>query len=568
MASRVVEILYSLKDFFTPNARKVVKGYDDIGDASDDTARRVERNQKRQETAIQRAGGSLRRLRGLWLSLTAALSAFQVSRSFFQFTDEVDRLGKVSQRLGVTVDNLAALSFAAEQAGVSAQQFEVAVQRLIRRTGDAAAGVGESAKAFATFGINAQEFAELNLEQKLQQLAVAFNAIGSEEEALAALQKLVDSEGLGLAVLLEQGPTAIGELAQQFKDLNPSLEEAAEQAAIFNDTLNLTRAALAGVGRRAFTPLLSETNQLLGSVGLLADEYANLVAQVEDARRTFAGQDILLNAEAYEDAKRAYDEAIDALTDYVRRLQAAKEGEKEQAEQLAETQRATAEYRAEVETLEKAYDDQAKARKKALAEETSELRKARRDQQAIEKEFQDLLREVTSVPDEDVSLGDIFARINQGAAAVERGELGKAVELSREGADLLGKLKEEGTETTGTLKFLAQELQRVATAAAAGQVEAEETDVSKAQQAFDNIKQQAEILQQTAPEAGTEYARAFLAAMTQEFQQTTIPAPQVAAPSATEAAGSPIIRRNGNSFSDGTDAGEVLRRVVDQQGVK
>lgn len=564
MASRVVEILYSLKDFFTPGARKVVKGYDEIGDASDDTARRTESNQKRTESAIERTGTSLRRLRSVWLSLTAALSAFQVSRSFLQFTNEVDRLGKVSQRLGVTIDNLASLSFAAEQAGVSTQQFEKAVETLQRRTGEAAAGIGEGAAAFAAFGINAEEFAQLDLEQKLQQLAVAFNAIGSEEEALAALQKLVEAEGLGLAVLLEQGPTAIADLAQQFRNLNPSLEEAAEQAAIFNDTLNLTRNALAGVGRRAFTPLLSETNQLLGSVGLLADEYANLVAQVEDARRTFEGQDIILNAEAYEDAKRAYDDAIEALTAYVRKLQEAKEGESEQAAQLRQSQLATAEYREEVKTLEQAFSDQATARKRALAEETSELRKARRDQQSIEQEFANLVRDITAVPDEDVSLGDVFSRINQGAAAVERGELGKAVELSREGADLLGKLKEEGTETTGTLKFLAQELQRVATAAAAGEVAQEETDVAKAQQAFDNIKQQAEILKETAPEAGTEYARAFLAAMTEEFQRTTIPAPQVAGP----ATDGPTIRRNGNSFSDGTDAGEVLRRTIDQQGVK
>jgi hypothetical protein len=223
---------------------------------------------------------------------------------------------------------------------------------------------------------------------------------------------------------------------------------------------------------------------------------------------------------------------------------------------LALQQTANAQYGASLDTLTDKYKLQLDVRKKTLAEETAELTRARAEQKSIETEFQNLVNTITQPAQGDVFLLDVFEAIRKSKFALDSGEIEQSIALARQGGDLLGQLKEKGTETQGTLGFLAKQLQTVATEAAKKRTSTELVDKTAAQNAVDTLSAQAQILKDTAPAAGSEYARAFLEAMAAEFAATTLPAPQVAAPVVstegvlTAPAGLPPgVVRDGNSFT-------------------
>ena len=69
MASRVVEVLYKLKDLFTPNAKKIEKGYEGIAAESTKTTKTVERNSKVQNKSFTRAIASIGKLKAAFVAL-------------------------------------------------------------------------------------------------------------------------------------------------------------------------------------------------------------------------------------------------------------------------------------------------------------------------------------------------------------------------------------------------------------------------------------------------------------------------------------------------------------------
>lgn len=563
MASRIAEVVYKLRDLFTGPAKRVGSGYDEIRRSSRKTADAVERNESRTRAAITRTQAALGKFTSTWRSLTGLVAAGSAVAGMRAFVDSIDRVGKSAAKLGVTTEELSKLSFAAEKSGVSAQQFEVAVQRLVRKTGDAVNGLGEAQKAFENFGIDAEAFAKLNLEDKIAELSVAFNSIGDRSEALSALQKLVDSEGLGLAVLLEQGPSGIKALTDELERLGGVVRaDLAADAAKLADALTTMEGSAKGAAFTLGGPVVQALNLIAGNFGLNTNEVANLSAQLEVA--TF--QYNLANESLGETSSitRKYAGEVSRLTRLLR--EATAEGEKNRIEAEKEAAareaqlKANKAYRGELEHLSKQYADLSKARIAAIEEETKELEAARNQQLSIEREFQSLVDAITrpTLNPEDVSLGDVFLKQRQAAAAAERGDGEQAIKLAREGGDLLGLLKEKGTETAGTLKFLAEQLKRVAVEAAGKETDKEGTELDAAKAAFSQVQQQADILKATAPAAGSEYALAFINAMRAEFEKTTIPAPQVAEPAV------PQIKRDGNSFSYGTD----YRREIEKRGVK
>lgn len=565
MASRVAEVLYKLRDLFTQPAKKIEAGYARLRGTSRKSADAIAKDNRKlsrsflsldpSKTGINKLTNSFRSLRGA-LALGGAVAGLR------GLVNSIDRVGKASAKLGVTTEAFSKLSFAAEKSGVSSQQFEVAIQRLLRKTGDAVSGLGEAQKAFATFGINAEEFAKLNLEDKIADLSVAFQSIGDREQALAALQKLVDSEGVGLAVLLEQGPGGIAELTDELERLGGVVrQDLADDAARFADALTSLENAGKGAAFTVGGPVIEALNLWAGALGLNANEIDNLKAKLEIATAQFNLAEQTLGDTSR--VTRAYAGEISRLTVQLRALEA--QSETSRAATQKETQARQEQlqinkaYADDLESLTQVYEKSADAKRAVIDKETKELEKARKAQLDIEKEFKGLVQEITAPPPGEVFLVDVFNQINQARAALERGETDQAVTLARQGGDLLGALKDKGTETQGTLSFLAKQLQTVAKTAADTKVDAEIVDVDQAKAAFATIQQQADILTATAPAAGSAYAQAFLEAMRAELTATTLPAPQIA-PVARGAVSLPI--------SDNTSGQSVLNSLVDKQGAK
>ena len=159
-------------------------------------------------------------------------------------------------KIGVGVEALQELRFAAKASGVEQQTLDMALQRFTRRAAEAANGTGEAKDALASMGIALRDQSG-NLrrsEDLLGDVADAFSKIEDPAERVRLAFKLFDSEGVALVNLLRDGSDGLDEMRERARDLGIVLDESlvrdAERARTELDTLsqvisaNLTRAAL------------------------------------------------------------------------------------------------------------------------------------------------------------------------------------------------------------------------------------------------------------------------------------------------------------------------------------
>lgn len=615
MASRVSEVIYKLRDLFTGPVEKIKNGYRDIRQESRKTADSVESDNSRMGRGFGSVISALGRVRG---ALVSAFAAGGAVAGINTVANELDRLGKTADRLNIDPGLLAAYGFAAERSGVQVGVMEKALADLQRRVGEAAIGLGEAKVAFEQLGIDAAEFQNLGLEQQMAILADRLSAVAQEEERAALAAKLFGESGVQLLQALNGGSASLAELIRQGREYTGVTKEQTDDAADYNDALTNLSTTLRGLKFGAGGAVLKETNQLLGAFGLLASESANLRAQLEDARRTLEAweESVAPNTEALEEARvrfellseavadieqrgqdpilvgmrtelallnqeldktrtgflspvfdlfgRSASDTVDRIIELERAIESYTAAQSEAAEVSKRETAAAAAKRAEdektlatIEQLKTAQEGRKKAAEDALKQETAELRSARQEQLAIEREFAQLRKSITE-PEKETSLVDVALKQRQASAALERGEAEKAIELSREGADLLGRLKEQSGQSSVAMGFFAKQLEKVANQAAAQNVEKELLDAEKVKAEVAEAVSALGEIEVAMKEKGAAAAKAFLDSFTQTMATTTIPAPNIAQPVVPE----PRIVREGNSFR------HSVRNEVDARGRK
>jgi lambda family phage tail tape measure protein len=226
-----------------------------------------EQSLKRLESAGERASGGLKGLgrqaellrtgiRTLGGALIGAATVGGLGALIDRSISAANAIGKTADKIGVGVEALQELRFAAKASGVEQQTLDMALQRFTRRAAEAAQGTGEAKDALAQMGIALRDQSG-NLrrsEDLLGEVADAFARIEDPAERVRLAFKLFDSEGVALVNLLSDGSGALDGMRDRARDLGIVLDEGlvrdAERARTELDTLaqvisaNLTRAAL------------------------------------------------------------------------------------------------------------------------------------------------------------------------------------------------------------------------------------------------------------------------------------------------------------------------------------
>ncbi len=124
-----------------------------------------------------------------------------------------DALGRTADKLGVQTEALAALRLQAEAAGIETGKFDTALQRLTRRTAEAAAGTGEAQAAFRALGLDASALVKLAPDEILGKIADRMKTVENQSQRVALAFKLFDTEGVDLVNMLRDGSAGMEEFA-------------------------------------------------------------------------------------------------------------------------------------------------------------------------------------------------------------------------------------------------------------------------------------------------------------------------------------------------------------------
>jgi hypothetical protein len=225
-----------------------------------------------------RAGAALKKL-GTAFAAAGAAAATALAAMVRSAINSNDELAKMSQRIGVAVEDLSALRYAAELSGVEMGTLEKGLGKLSLNMLDAAGGTGRAAAAFGKLGIAADD-GNGNLRDTadvLADVADRFSQMddGAEKSALAV--DLFGKAGKDLIPLLNAGRDGLDEMRAEAEALGLVIDsDTAAASERFNDNLTRLQGALKGVVNRVTAAVLPALEALTNQIVAAAKDGATL----------------------------------------------------------------------------------------------------------------------------------------------------------------------------------------------------------------------------------------------------------------------------------------------------
>lgn len=168
--------------------------------------------------------------------IAGALSVGLIVNGFKNLFAEMDRVQKLGQRFGESAESIQKIGLAAELSGVSLEGIAKFMTVVTKNANEAATKGGSMAEAFDALGINASEFVNMPIEEKVLKLAETFqNGKGSGEQ-LSLIMKVLGKSGAEMIPLLSQG---MEELQKQFDNTSTISQRTVDSMAAFNDAVEM-----------------------------------------------------------------------------------------------------------------------------------------------------------------------------------------------------------------------------------------------------------------------------------------------------------------------------------------
>lgn len=188
---------------------------------------------------------------GLLAAATAATGAIAgMSMAIKGTINTADEMSKAAKKIGVPIEELSRLRYAADLSGVSFEGLQNGVKRLSANMYDAGNGTGEATKAFADLGITVKN-ADGSLKSSsevMAELADRFQAMPDGAEKTALAMRVFGKAGADMIPLLNGGGEALRSLMNEADKFGQVFtQEMGTQAENFNDNMSRLKGAFAAV---------------------------------------------------------------------------------------------------------------------------------------------------------------------------------------------------------------------------------------------------------------------------------------------------------------------------------
>lgn len=193
--------------------------------------------------------------------LAGAIGVGAAIAGFKNLFVEMDRVQKLALRFGESAETIQKVSLAAGLAGSSIESVAKSLAFATKGAYEAATGTGSMAESFKDLGINAGEFVNMSMEDKVLTLSDALKNSGGSGETLAKMMAIIGKSGGEMIPLLSQSTE---EIKKQFDETSTVSQSTVDSIANFNDEVTKIKQNLqvfGGVVVNAF-------RLVFGSIGL------------------------------------------------------------------------------------------------------------------------------------------------------------------------------------------------------------------------------------------------------------------------------------------------------------
>ena len=230
---------------------------------------------------LAKLGDESNRVKGLLAGLGVSLSVAGFAAMIKSAIDAADQLNKLSQKIGISVEALSTLRFAAQLSDVSLETLQKGIKGLSQNIAEANTGIGDGAQVFEALGVSVKnaDGSMKSTEAVLLQVADVFANLedGAVKTALAV--KLFGKSGMDMIPFLNQGAAGINQLTAEAERLGLKLTtETARSAEAFNDNLTALKASSSSLGIALARDFLPELTNITNAMREAANEAGTLKA--------------------------------------------------------------------------------------------------------------------------------------------------------------------------------------------------------------------------------------------------------------------------------------------------
>ena len=185
--------------------------------------------------SLDKTNNSMNKIKG---AMAAAFSTAIILNFAKETLALADTIGKTADSIGVSTDFLQKYQFAAQQSGMSTEEFNKSMQNFSKMVGQSAIRTNEVGRTLEKLGISVRKTdgSVKDSEQVFKELFAALDDVGSEFEKNAILADIFGRAGVKLSVMSKDGADAMQALADSATGVIP--EDTIRNAEIFNDTMN------------------------------------------------------------------------------------------------------------------------------------------------------------------------------------------------------------------------------------------------------------------------------------------------------------------------------------------
>jgi len=180
--------------------------------------------------AFRSVSGGLNRIKRSVFSVRGAVAGLAGALALKEFSTQIDDLAKQSARLGITVNQLQTLQFAASQSGTGAEELKKGFERFNKSISEASTGIGTGIKAFDALGITLSnnDGSLKSTDHLLNEVANGFTQIENPADKVRIAMDLFGRAGAGMVNMLQNGSSSLQALRDDFNAV--TIELTGEQA--------------------------------------------------------------------------------------------------------------------------------------------------------------------------------------------------------------------------------------------------------------------------------------------------------------------------------------------------
>ena len=192
-------------------------------------------------------------------------AVFGLASSTAQLGDDV---AKTADKLGIGIETLQELRYAAERSGVATSAFDSSLEKMTKNIGLALEGTGAQKDALDALGLSADDLATMLPEEALGLIADRMQGVTTQAEKAAIANDIFGRSGIGMLNMLRDGSSGLRNLRDDARRTGYVLsEQAARDAEVFQDTLLDTQLIMKGLKNTVGAELMPIVTQSMRRVG-------------------------------------------------------------------------------------------------------------------------------------------------------------------------------------------------------------------------------------------------------------------------------------------------------------